>query len=277
MTTDRTFNIDNIDNDSTIENGRLVDNIDAETTTTAKNSSLNNKTDFDCIIGYAKEPLLPLAKACMPLVDIIYNLLGYVQFAINHTPEVPSDGLTVDESAAIFLYTMEWQESHRSLYSMLNETLKTGTPEDLRPYFKYMKLFLTAVSKLPCAPAQTVWRGVTIDLSVNYSAEAVETWWSFSSCTTTMNVLDTSAYLGNRGPRTLFSIEAINGRVIRNHSHYKRENEVLLLPGTRMIVQSKLNPAPDLHIIHLKQVVPKETLLEPPFKGNELFFGYPFE
>jgi len=271
MTTDRTFNIDNIDNDSTIENGRLVDNIDAETTTTAKNSSLNNKTDFDCIIGYAKEPLLPLAKACMPLVDIIYNLLGYVQFAINHTPEVPSDGLTVDESAAIFLYTMEWKKPNPSLYSLLNQAFKTGNLEQLRPYFKYLKLFLSALAKLPCAPSQTVWRGVTKDLSDHFSHSTVETWWSFSSCTTTMDILTSNTFLGNEGPRTLFSIEAINGRVIRNHSHYKRENEVLLLPGTRMIVQSKLNPAPDLHIIHLKQVVPKETLFEPPFKGNELF------
>ena len=253
------------------QNHRFIDDINLEQRRTSRTASVDSKTDSYTIVGYAKEPLLPLAKACMPLVNIVFNILAYVQFAISHTPEKPSDGLTVDESAAIFLYTMEWQESHRSLYSMLNETLKAGTPEDLHPYFKYMKLFLTAVTKLPCAPAQTVWRGVTIDLSAKYSAEAVETWWSFSSCTTTMNVLDTSAYLGNRGPRTLFSIEAINGRVIRNHSHYKRENEVLLLPGTRMIVQSKLNPAPDLHIIHLKQVVPKETLLEPPFKSNELF------
>ena len=45
------------------------------------------------------------------------------------------------------------------------------------------------------------------------------------------------------------------------------EDEVLLLPGTQMVVQSQLNPASDLHIIHLKQVIPKETLLELPFKG----------
>ena len=51
------------------------------------------------------------------------------------------------------------------------------------------------------------------------------------------------------------------------HSYFMTEDEVLLLPGTQMVVQSQLNPASDLHIIHLKQVIPKETLLELPFKG----------
>ncbi len=83
-------------------------------------------------------------------------------------------------------------------------------------------------------------------------------------------------FLGNTGPRTLFSVEAINGRMMRAHSHYIDENEILLLPGTHMVVQAQLNPAPDLYIIHLKQKIPKETLLELPFEGilnifNRLF------
>ncbi len=74
-------------------------------------------------------------------------------------------------------------------------------------------------------------------------------------------------YLGTTGNRTLFSVEAINGRTIRNHSHFVTEEEILLLPGTYMIVLSQFSPAPDLHIIHLKQVIPDQILLEPPFEG----------
>ncbi len=74
-------------------------------------------------------------------------------------------------------------------------------------------------------------------------------------------------YLGDAGDRTLFSVEAINGRTIRAHSHFATEDEILLLPGTHMTVQSQFCPAPDLHIIHLKQVIPDEILLEPPFEG----------
>jgi hypothetical protein len=74
--------------------------------------------------------------------------------------------------------------------------------------------------------------------------------------------------LGSVGNRTLFSVEAINGRTVRAHSHFDTEDEVLLLPGTHMIVKSQFSPAPDLHVIHMKQMKPEEVLLEPPFEGN---------
>ena len=255
---------------------------DAETNHDKTNAKRNNETttttindiDIDLnlnlipVEGYADEPLLPLVKACAPLSNIIQNLSTYVQLALDETSEVPPDGLTIDESAAIRLYTIEWEGPHRSLYSMLNYTLKTANREDLRPYFKYLKLFVTALVKLPCVPPLTVWRGVTKDLSAEFSPGTPVTWWPFSSCTTSLTVLENNMYLGHTGERTLFSVEAINGRIVRAHSHFDTEDEVLLLPGTHMIVQSQLSPADDLHIIHLKQIIPEQRLLEPPFEGS---------
>jgi hypothetical protein len=130
-----------------------------------------------------------------------------------------------------------------------------------------MKLFITALVKLPCVPQSTVWRGVTKDLSAQFPPGTRETWWAFSSCTTSLPVLENTMYLGNAGERTLFSVEVINGRTISAHSHFVTEDELLLLPGTHMVVQSLFSPAPELHIIHLKQVIPEEVLLEPPFEG----------
>ncbi|CAF3655661.1 unnamed protein product [Rotaria sp. Silwood1] len=229
------------------------------------------ESNLDPIVDYAQEPLLPLADACLPLTDILYNLSFYVQMALDKTPAEPPDQLTVDESAAIRLYTIEWEEPHRSLYSMLNYTLKMTSRENLRPYFRYLKLFLTALVKLPCVPPLTVWRGVKLDLSAEFPPGTLVTWWAFSSCTTEMTVLENNMYLGTMGARTLFSVEAINGRMVRAHSHFVTEDEVLLLPGTHMVVQSQLSPAPDLYIIHLKQIIPKEMLLEPPFEGARLY------
>ncbi|CAF3753650.1 unnamed protein product, partial [Adineta steineri] len=60
------------------------------------------------IIEYANEPLLPLAEACAPLNDILHNISFYVKLALEETPSPPLDNLTVDESAAIRLYTIEW-------------------------------------------------------------------------------------------------------------------------------------------------------------------------
>ncbi|CAF4825074.1 unnamed protein product, partial [Rotaria sp. Silwood1] len=94
-----------------------------------------NKVDtyFSPIIGYAEEPLLPLPEATAPLTDILHNLSVYVQLALDETPENPPDGLTTDESAAVRLYTIEWERPHRSLYSMLNYTLK-GVYQCSDPY-----------------------------------------------------------------------------------------------------------------------------------------------
>ena len=234
-------------------------------------TDIHTKKFEEPIIGYATEPLLPLIKACAPLESIIHNISNYIQVALHETSEQPTNDLTIDESAAIRLYTMEWEEPYRSLYSMLNFTLKTGTREELRPYFKFLKLFMTALVKLPCEPPLTVWRGVTKNLSADFPPGTPVTWWSFSSCTTALTVLENNLYLGNTGERTLFSVEAINARTIQQHSYFVTEDEILLLPGTHMIVQSQFSPAPELHIIHLKQVEPEETLIEPPFEGNLIF------
>ena len=268
-----TSDINNRNNDPMTKNSRIVEVIDVGQNLTNTDVHNDTGTVLRATEGYADEPLLPLTKACAPLVSTLYNIWFYVQLAINETSEEPPNGLTIDESAAIRLYTIEWQKPHRSLYSMLNHILKTGNRNDLRPYFKYLKLFLTALAKLPCVPSQTVWRGVTKNLSEHFPPGTSVTWWAFSSCTTTMTVLNSNMYLGNIGARTLFSIEAINGRTIRSHSHFVNEDEILLLPGTHMIVQSQLNPAPDLHIIHLKQVIPRETLLELPFNGILTFLN----
>ncbi|CAF4902486.1 unnamed protein product, partial [Rotaria sp. Silwood1] len=243
--------------EDTIDDSNAIKTVKDTNTTTVQKDSRNNRLiavagvtgihdTLDPVIGYAAEPLLSLHEACVPLSDILFNLSFYIELALSETSQEPPDGLTVDESAAIRLYTIEWEKPHRSLYSMLNYTLKTAPREELRPYFKYMKLFLTGLVKLPCVPPLTVWRGVAKDLSSEFPP-------------------------GSEGERTLFSVEAINGRTVQAHSHFVTEDEILLLPGTRMEVQSQFSPARDLHIIHLKQIKPTETLLELPFEGALLY------
>jgi hypothetical protein len=216
------------------------------------------------------QPLLSLEEACEPLIPIVPRLQAHIWVAKQNSKN-PADGLTQDESAAIRLYTMEWDagadEPRSSLYSHLNRTLKLIDRTKLRPWFRYLKLFLTALAKLPSAPRQTVWRGVRKDHTADYPPGEDATWWSFSSCTSSLNVLESDLYLGSVGTRTLFSIETMNGRTIRAHSHFQVEDEILLLPGTFFDIKSRLNPAPDLYIIHLSQKRPPYDLLEPPFEG----------
>ncbi|CAF3438937.1 unnamed protein product, partial [Rotaria sp. Silwood2] len=53
---------------------------------------------------------------------------------------------------------------------------------------------------------------------------------------------------------TLLAINEIYGKDISAHSAYPEEQEVILLPGTRIRVESKpLNFSSPLSIIHLKE------------------------
>ena len=101
------------------------------------------------ISGYEHEPLLSLEEACQPLEDIIDSELRQNIIIAKMNSAEPENGLTPDESASIHLYTMEWDVREKSLYMILNQTLRMADRGKLRPWFKYLKLFLTAFFKLP--------------------------------------------------------------------------------------------------------------------------------
>ena len=101
------------------------------------------------IAGYEKETLLPLEEACKPLQGILNHELKQNITIAKINSKQPEYGLTVDEAAAIHLYTMEWEEHEQSLYFVLNRTLRLADRSKLRPWFRYLKLFLTGLFKLP--------------------------------------------------------------------------------------------------------------------------------
>jgi hypothetical protein len=115
------------------------------------------------IQGYAEKPLVTLEEACEPLQKYLSDLSRNVWIAKKNS-RYPADGLTPDESAAIHLYTMEWKDS---LYIALNRHLREADRRSLLPWFLFLKLFLTALFKLPSVRG-TVWRGVADDLNGEY-------------------------------------------------------------------------------------------------------------
>ncbi|CAF4866399.1 unnamed protein product, partial [Rotaria socialis] len=212
--------------------------------------------------GYAEERLVSLEDAVVSLRNLVHNIDVRVWTATNRS-ENPADKLTPNESAAIILYTIEWDPSHPSLYLVLNRSLRLEDRRKLVPWFSYLKLLLTGLYKLPSIRC-TVWRGVRGDLRSHYRPGAKITWWAFSSCTASISVLESEQYLGTSGTRTLFAIECLNGKDIKRHSYFAQEEEILLLPCTHFQVISHLSSMENLHIIHLREITPPFMLLEPP-------------
>ena len=216
------------------------------------------------ISGYEKEPLVSLEKSLERVSHLFEDFDSYVWVA-KESCQQPEDGLTQDMSASIYLYTMQFS-TEPSLYSVLNQTLRAESRQALKPWFPFLKLFFTALHTLP-ARSCNIWRGVrNEDLSSKYPPGKKFAWWGVSSCTMTVQVLESEQFLGKKGVRTLFSIECQNGRSAAMHSYFKdTEHEVILMPGSYFEVIGQLNPAKDLHIIQIKEINPPFPLVKPPF------------
>ncbi|CAF1568691.1 unnamed protein product [Rotaria sp. Silwood1] len=205
------------------------------------------------IKGYQDKPLVSLLEAVEHVSGFFNEIEDNVYVAL-HNCRKPADGLNQQESASIHLYTMQFD----------------GGPT-LKPWFSFLKLFLTALHSLP-SQSKRVWRGIRgVDLSSKYKTGTQFAWWGVSSCTTAMEILESDQFLGKHGTRTLFSIECINGKSVAAHSYFKdTEKEVILMPGSYFEVIGQLNPAKKLHIIELKEITPPINLIKPPFfKSNE--------
>ena len=216
------------------------------------------------IKGYSDKPLVCLTDSIKPISNLFNGIEDNVYVAL-HNCQNPLDGLTIDESAAIHLYTMQF-DGGPSLFSLLNEVLRSEDREKLKPWFLYLKLFLTGLYKLP-SQGKTLWRGMkNVDLSEKYQMGTRFVWWGVSSCTTHIQVLESDEFLGKTGARTIFSIECLNGKSVTNHSYYKnKEKEMILMPGSYFEVIGQLNPVSDLYIIQMKEILSPIMFVKPPF------------
>ena len=213
------------------------------------------------IRGYENAPLVSLREAVEPIKSLLYDADSMVEIARRNSKK-PADGLTTDESGAIHLYTMQWPEPHPSLFTLLNERLRAKNRNTLISWFLFLKLFFTALYKLPSLKG-VIYRGVRGNLSDEYDEDHF--WWGTSSCTETMNVMET--FVGSEGDRTIFNVECINGKSIQPHSYFTEENEILLMPGSYFKVVSKWKPAKGLYIIHLREQTPPYQTMAPPFNS----------
>ncbi|CAF3476061.1 unnamed protein product [Rotaria socialis] len=208
--------------------------------------------------GYEQSPLVPLEIAIESLIAILPKICMYAYIAKQRCKN-PADGLTSDESAAIMLYSMGWEPLDECLYCVLNRTLRSEDRTQLKMWFLYLKLLLTALSHLP-AKRRTVYRGVKLNLSHEYQTGKTIVWWGFSSCSTSINVLRSDLFLGATGTRTIFTIECYSGKDIQKHSYYSVEDEILLPTATQFIVKGCLMQGHGLHIIQLEEIEPSFPL-----------------
>ncbi len=204
--------------------------------------------------GYEKMPLVSLEEAVVPLVNIVTNIDQMV-WTVKQNAQNPEEGLSSDESASIALYTIEWYPKESSFFYILNETLRSKDNQQMKPWFRYLKLVFSALSKLQTI-SHIVYQGTNEDLRYDYPKDKIFTSWEFMTCTSAIRTLEDEETFGKTGQRTLFTIECCSGKDIKQHAFDSSKDQVLLLPGRQFQVVSCLSPDDELNIIQLKEKTP---------------------
>jgi hypothetical protein len=174
------------------------------------------------IYGYQHLRLMTLEEATEALIPQVPGVVDYVSTAKNECNR-NTTLVTWDESAAIYLYSMPIP-----FFRLLNEALRAENRHALQPWFGFLKLFITALLRLP-STKKTIWRGVSGDVGTVFDDGDVHTWWSVNSCSPDISVVE--HYLDNSS--TLFAIDASHGKDISAFSKLS-EQEIVLMPGTRV-------------------------------------------
>ncbi len=107
-------------------------------------------------------PVPTLDAALAPHLATMPNLEAHmVEIARAKAEEVAEDypNLSVDERAAIVLYTAEEQPREGSVYYALNAALRARDRAQAKPWVGFIWLLLHALKKLPGVPRPTVVRG----------------------------------------------------------------------------------------------------------------------
>ena len=201
-------------------------------------------TNDDLIDNYRFVSVRCLEEAVKELNDILPNVEKYVKQAKANCNR-NSLLLTVDESAAIYLYTMD-----SAFYVQLNSILRSGIREKISKWYGFLKLFGNALEKLPSSRIR-LWRGVRENIGFKFFGNHFNTWWSINSCTTNVGVA--ACYLGDKGG-TIIAIDATKAKDISDFSAMRDEQEFVLMCGTRLLTLYNPLTYQSLCIIQLEEV-----------------------
>ena len=201
--------------------------------------------DYSLQSEYEHLTVLTIEEAIKGLSKKVSGIESYVSTAKKNCYR-GSPLLTWDESAAIYLYTMPTASS----VCGFNTALRAGNRQALRLWLGYIKLLVTALEKLPPTKA-TIWRGTNDDSPENYAECEVHILWSITSCSKSLEIVKN--FISDNG--TLFTIETVHGKDISMFSATGDEEEVVLLPGTRLRAKANTTRFLDkLFMTHFEEV-----------------------
>ncbi|CAF1113674.1 unnamed protein product [Adineta ricciae] len=170
---------------------------------------------FPATYGYRNAKSVLLEDALEPFQSRIDQLMSYVTTAKERRHFPSEHDLTHDESASIYIYTMEWEETTLDKLSSVRGVVSCG---------------------------------VSNDTGKNWSRNQKITWSSISSCSSSINVI--RDFLQNATKSTTFLIEISCGKRICGYTDHEHENDVILKMETSFRVQDDVleHPKRSYHV-----------------------------
>lgn len=197
--------------------------------------------------------------------------------------------VTVDDAAAICLYTLETNKMEVNPYELINSALMVGTVDAIRPVKDFLYLVMSALRKLPIYYGKPLYRGIRMNvvnrntpqdrslplealgltrsgskyderLHLEFDDDYMEgeevVWRALSS--TSPNVAVTKAFLAKgttsgKAEGTLFIIENGWGYNVQSCSMFPGEAEIVLEPERRFRVKTVI-PGEGLTIIKIEML-----------------------
>eukprot|EP01047_Picozoa_sp_COSAG01_P061193 COSAG01_NODE_7606_length_3129_cov_63.881848_1_plen_308_part_00 len=231
------------------------------------------------LVASVREALAPLCAEAgidIEMVDfVIATRVPTLQATLNR--EQIAEGYWLDYAVAIYLYTID----NPKIYQVLNDAMhapdrevgRGGLSPRLRACLPFIKFLDTALESLP---PKFLFKG-RVNRGIKWAFPrcgrlADGSWvtdhdpekeypvgnrffcYEFKSCAQDFKVMYHDTFCGERGPRTIFTIEACEGYRIQPFSHIPAEAEVLLRPLSEFEVvsaQKRLEPQ------HLREGAPK--------------------
>lgn len=209
------------------------------------NEEDNNLTPISGVMELElKKTLLEACKKICTSGDVKSSVTRGSNLVKNNAGS-PNKEMDKELYGSILLYTSN------AIYKDLNKVLREQNRTGVKKYFDYLRMLFEAADRLPKKETR-LWRGISVDLSKQYTTGSTITWWGVSSCTSDQNVAK-NFMNGCGGDCSLLTIDSKTAIDISDLSFYSSEKESLMMCGTQLEVVSCEKKGKISHI-HLKEV-----------------------
>ena len=195
-------------------------------------AGITTNNPLKLIEGYKDEPLVSLEEALKPFDGHITDLPDHIDDAKNDCRYPSEHKLTRDESAAIFIYSQQWQGV--SVNDHLQAAWASNDRAQLKPWFKFLMLLRSALGKLPNAKAM-VWQGAPHDeeLKETLRSKSKPIYTSMGSASPSEYAIKEHLH-ETSGPKTIMiGYRSVNGKDVTGYTA-SRAKEVIIRPGCKL-------------------------------------------